>query len=47
VRVVVEQIEATPREPMEDRVLFGNDVWEPSECPVYFRTLETADEYFD
>jgi predicted TIM-barrel fold metal-dependent hydrolase len=31
----------------QDRVLFGKDVWEPSEYPVYFRTLETADEYFD
>ncbi len=31
----------------QDRVLFGKDAWEPSEYHVYFRTLETADEYFD
>ncbi len=31
----------------QDRSLFGKDVWEPSEYPVYFRVLETADEYFD
>jgi predicted TIM-barrel fold metal-dependent hydrolase len=31
----------------QDRVLFGKDAWNPEEYPVYFRTLETADEYFD
>jgi len=31
----------------QDRVLFGKDAWAPDEYPVYFRTLETADEYFD
>lgn len=31
----------------QDRVLMGKDAWEPSEYHVYFRTLETADEYFD
>jgi uncharacterized protein len=31
----------------QDRVLFGKDVWAASEYPVYFRVLETADEYFD
>jgi predicted TIM-barrel fold metal-dependent hydrolase len=31
----------------QDRVMFGKDTWEPSEYPVYFRVLETADEYFD
>ncbi len=31
----------------QDRVLFGKDSWEPSEYYVYFRALETADEYFD
>jgi predicted TIM-barrel fold metal-dependent hydrolase len=31
----------------KDRVLFGKDAWAPSEYPVYFRTFETADEYFD
>lgn len=30
----------------QDRVLFGKDVWEPSEYYTWFRTLETADEYF-
>ena len=27
--------------------MFGKDTWEPSEYHVYFRVLETADEYFD
>ncbi|MGH9720181.1 MAG: amidohydrolase family protein [Bryobacteraceae bacterium] len=31
----------------QDRVLFGKDIWEPSEYHYYFRVLETADEYFD
>lgn len=31
----------------QDRVMFGKDVWAPSEYPVYFRVLETGDEYFD
>lgn len=31
----------------QDRVLFGKDAYEPSEYHVYFRVLETADEYFD
>jgi len=31
----------------QDRVLFGKDIWEPSEYWVYFRVLETGDEYFD
>ncbi len=31
----------------QDRVMFGKDAWTPSEYPVYFRVLETADEYFD
>ena len=31
----------------QDRVLFGKDTWNPSEYHVYFRVLETADEYFD
>lgn len=31
----------------QDRVLFGKDAWNPTEYQVYFRTLETADEYFD
>jgi predicted TIM-barrel fold metal-dependent hydrolase len=31
----------------QDRVMFGKDVWEASEYPVYFRVLETSDEYFD
>jgi uncharacterized protein len=31
----------------QDRVLFGKDAWAPAEYGVYFRLLETADEYFD
>ncbi len=31
----------------QDRVLFGKDSWNPEEYHYYFRTLETADEYFD
>ena len=31
----------------QDRVMFGKDTWAASEYPVYFRVLETADEYFD
>ena len=31
----------------QDRVLFGKDSWNPEEYHVYFRCLETADEYFD
>ncbi len=30
----------------EDRILMGKDAWAPDEYPVYFRVLETADEYF-
>ena len=28
-------------------MLFGKDIWEPSEYHVYFRVLETQDGYFD
>ncbi|HRC84759.1 MAG TPA: amidohydrolase family protein, partial [Thermoanaerobaculia bacterium] len=31
----------------QDRVMFGKDIWEPSEYYTYFRVLETDDEYFD
>lgn len=31
----------------QDRVMFGKDSWRPEEYKVYFRVLETADEYFD
>ncbi len=31
----------------QDRVLFGKDAWAPGEYHVYFRVLETDDEYFD
>lgn len=31
----------------QDRVLMGKDIWNPEEFSTYFRTLETADEYFD
>jgi uncharacterized protein len=30
----------------QDRILFGKDIWEPSEYFCYFRVFETADEYF-
>lgn len=30
----------------QDRVMFGKDLFRPSEFPYYFRVLETADEYF-
>jgi predicted TIM-barrel fold metal-dependent hydrolase len=31
----------------QDRVLFGKDTYKKSEYNVYFRILETSDEYFD
>ena len=31
----------------QDRIMFGKDSWRPEEYKVYFRVLETADEYFD
>jgi len=31
----------------QDRVLFGKDTWRPEEYSTYFRTVETADEYFN
>ncbi|MCC6344318.1 MAG: amidohydrolase family protein [Bryobacterales bacterium] len=31
----------------QDRVLFGKDTYRKEEYGTYFRTLETADEYFD
>ena len=31
----------------QDRILFGKDTYVASEYPVFFRTFETADEYFD
>ena len=31
----------------QDRVLFGKDSYQPDEYPYYWRTFETADEYFD
>lgn len=34
-------------EKYQDRILMGKDVWEPSEYHVYFRVLESQDEYFD
>lgn len=33
-------------EQYQDRVLFGKDSWAPEEYYYYFRTLETADDYF-
>ena len=29
----------------QDRVLFGKDTWRPDEYPLYFRVLETDDDY--
>jgi predicted TIM-barrel fold metal-dependent hydrolase len=31
----------------QDRVLFGKDSYQPDEYPYFWRTFETADEYFD
>lgn len=31
----------------QDRIMFGKDSWRPEEYHVYFRVLETSDEYFD
>jgi len=31
----------------QDRVLFGKDSFQPDQFPYYWRTLESADEYFD
>jgi uncharacterized protein len=31
----------------QDRVLFGKDSFQPDEYPYFWRTFETADEYFD
>ncbi|MCM2257624.1 MAG: amidohydrolase [Vicinamibacteria bacterium] len=31
----------------QDRILFGKDSFQADEFPYYWRTLETADEYFD
>jgi len=34
-------------EKYQDRVMFGKDTWASDEYLVYFRVLETDDEYFD
>lgn len=34
-------------EKYQDRIMFGKDSWRPKEYHVYFRVLETEDEYFD
>ena len=31
----------------QDRIMFGKDSYKKSEFDVYFRVLETDDEYFD
>jgi predicted TIM-barrel fold metal-dependent hydrolase len=31
----------------QDRILFGKDSFQPDEYPYFWRTFETADEYFD
>lgn len=30
----------------QDRIVFGKDSWRPEEFPMYFRVLESDDEYF-
>jgi len=50
---VIEELGRQPRAAKQfltkyqDRVLFGKDTWRKAEYGTYFRTLETADEYFD
>ena len=49
---VIAELGRQPRQAREfliryqNRVLFGKDSWVPGEYATYFRTLETADEYF-
>ena len=31
----------------QDRIVFGKDSYQPDEYPYFWRTFETADEYFD
>ena len=31
----------------QDRIMFGKDSFAPEEYPYFWRTFETADEYFD
>ena len=31
----------------QDRILFGKDSYQPDEFPYFWRTFETADDYFD
>ena len=31
----------------QDRIIFGKDAYQPDEFPYFWRTFETADEYFD
>lgn len=31
----------------QDRLIFGKDIYEPSEYTYYFRVLETRDEYIE
>lgn len=53
VSAVVEELGRQPRQARawfiryQDRVLFGKDTWRKQEYGTYFRTFETADEYFD
>ena len=50
---VIEELARQPRAARaffvkyQDRILFGKDTYVASEYPVFFRTFETADEYFD
>lgn len=53
VGAVVEELGRQPRNARaffikyQDRVLFGKDTYKKEEYGTYFRTFETADEYFD
>lgn len=50
---VIEELGRQPRTARQffikyqDRIFFGKDTWRKAEYGTYFRTLETADEYFD
>lgn len=50
---VIAEIGRQPRfareffERYQDRILIGKDSWRPAEYRVYFRVLESEDEYFD
>ncbi|MBI4907034.1 MAG: amidohydrolase family protein [Acidobacteria bacterium] len=53
IAAVIEELGRQPRTARafltkyQDRILFGKDTYRKDEYGTYFRTLETADEYFD